>query len=388
MNKVFHFFKVLLLFPFSLLYGAIIGIRNYAYSRGFFPVFVIDELFVISVGNIEVGGTGKTPFAAFLIEYFTGLGFRCAYLSRGYGRKTKGFRLINPDRDNGKEVGDEALMIARRYPHVPVAVCENRVLGAKALLKRASFQVLILDDAFQHRRIHRDLDILVVNGSRTFFKEKLLPLGRLREPRSQYKRADLIVVNKVASESQMKSFERRISKPLLFAQYVPHQCVRGETKASFPLSFLQHRPIILLSAIAWNQHFYETVQQLQAYILRHYALPDHFPISKNLLLRISKKLDRAQKSSYYRHEPILLVTEKDYARMVNDEELEPLLHQMPVYYLEMKLKFIKGYQVCESVIEEKLKKHKLWSQKSQKNLERPLITSDGTIRGHPKLGLY
>lgn len=360
--------------PLAFLYFSIVAFRNFLYNKGVLPIYRFDDILVISVGNIEVGGTGKTPFAAFLIEYFSGLGFQCAYLSRGYGRETKGFLLIDPNEYNATQVGDEALMIALRYPHVPVAVCEDRVQGTRELLKRSSFHILILDDAFQHRRIHRDIDVVLVNGSRKFFYEKIFPLGRLREPRFQLKRANLVVINKIKSKDHIKSFERRLPYSLVFTRYVPAKCVNANTKEEVPFSFLAHRPLILLSAIAWNEDFNDLVLSFQGYILRHFAFRDHTPITKQILERIIADWNKAQKNPNYRHSPIVVTTEKDYARMVNQEQLQPLLSTLPLYYITISLEFVKGYEYCENLIEKKIKEHKVWNQKLRKSLEKRLTT--------------
>ncbi|MBP6825343.1 MAG: tetraacyldisaccharide 4'-kinase, partial [Saprospiraceae bacterium] len=187
-----------LLLPFALLYGIGIGIRNLFYQAGVLRSVHFD-LPVISVGNLSVGGAGKSPHIEYLVRWldrYIGI----AVLSRGYGRKTMGYRQVTVI-DNAEQVGDEPLQIKRKFADVPVSVSESRALGVPELVKRyPETQCVLLDDAFQHLAVTPGLNILLTEYSRPFTRDWLLPAGRLREWRHGYRRADIIIVTKCPAE--------------------------------------------------------------------------------------------------------------------------------------------------------------------------------------------
>ena len=185
-----------LLFPFGVLFDLITRIRNYLYDTGFQRSFRFHTN-VIAVGNLSVGGTGKTPMVNFLIDYFLQRKIKVATLSRGYRRKTNGFRLAN-EHDTPQTLGDEPFMYYCRYrPHVQVAVGEERDLAIPEILYHLpDTEVILLDDAFQHRIVSPSLNILLTTWHRPFYKDYLMPAGHLREARRGAKRAEIIVVTK------------------------------------------------------------------------------------------------------------------------------------------------------------------------------------------------
>ena len=185
----------ILLFPFSLIYGLVIWIRNMLFDKGVLKSTAF-ELPVISVGNITVGGTGKTPHIEYLVQL---LKDKCsiAVLSRGYMRKTRDFQIVTPE--NGvRTAGDEPLQVKRKYPGIMVAVDTDRVHGVKEILNHyPATDIILLDDAYQHRYISAGLSILLIDYNRPVYKDCLLPAGRLREHRSSVKRADIVLLTKV-----------------------------------------------------------------------------------------------------------------------------------------------------------------------------------------------
>ena len=187
-----------LLWPFSLLFRMVTGMRNFLYDKGIIP----SEEFgipVICIGNITVGGTGKTPHAEYIISLL-GREFRTALLSRGYMRKTSGFRYVTPS-SGAADSGDEALQISRKFPGTIVAVDSDRIKGIKTILRDyPDTDVIILDDGFQHRRLRPGLSILLTDYSRLMTRDSLLPYGRLREQASQRKRAGTIIVTKTPAD--------------------------------------------------------------------------------------------------------------------------------------------------------------------------------------------
>ena len=200
-----------LLFPFSLLYAAITGLRNYFYDKGWLKSFGF-KVPVIAVGNLSVGGTGKTPMTEYLVRLLKE-DHRVAVLSRGYGRKTKGF-IIAGKESNSKELGDEPYQYFKKFDDIQVAVDEDRVHGVNCLLGRdMPPELVLLDDAFQHRRIRAGLYLLLTSYGKLFSEDWILPTGNLREMKSGAKRAQVIVVSKCPEnldESEKKSIAGRL----------------------------------------------------------------------------------------------------------------------------------------------------------------------------------
>jgi tetraacyldisaccharide 4'-kinase len=220
-----HLWIKTLLTPLALVYGFITSIRNFLYDQSAFSSKKVPQ-FVISVGNLTVGGTGKTPVIEYLATTLLPVS-SLAILSRGYGRKTKGF-LMADDSSSAADIGDEPLQFYQKFKNnLPVAVCEKRVTGA---LKLADLQpdvkMILLDDAYQHRAIHRDIDLLLNDYNRPFYQDSLLPAGRLRESRKGARRADAVVVTKCPADlpgSEKQEIRAQISRytspetPVFFA---------------------------------------------------------------------------------------------------------------------------------------------------------------------------
>ncbi len=204
----------LLLFPFSIIYDGITRLRNHLFNIDYTKSFEFDRV-VITVGNLSVGGTGKTPMAEYLIRLLQDR-YKVAYLSRGYGRKTRGFRLAKAD-DSAQTLGDEAWQVYQKFSGgVVVAVGEERAFAIpQILLEHPEVQVIILDDAYQHRTVRPQLNILLTDYSQPFFQDLVLPAGNLREARKGAHRADIIVVTKCPDsldDEERNLIERSIRK--------------------------------------------------------------------------------------------------------------------------------------------------------------------------------
>ncbi len=188
----------ILLLPLSLLFGIGVAFKDALYATGLLKG-VKYSIPLINVGNLTVGGAGKTPHVEYLIRLLSPY-IHVAVLSRGYKRKTKGFLLSRPGFTTD-QVGDEPLLYTRKYPQVTVAVSESRVVGVPKLLQaRPQLRAIVLDDAYQHRAIEPNLNILLTEYDNPFYKDWLLPSGRLREWRYGYRRADLIIVTKCPAD--------------------------------------------------------------------------------------------------------------------------------------------------------------------------------------------
>lgn len=195
-NFLYYLFSAVrvFLYPLALIYGAVVWLRNRLYDTGFYSSIEF-SVPVISVGNLSVGGTGKTPHIEYLIRLLQ-YQQMVATMSRGYKRRTQGFMIADEDA-NALRIGDEPMQYHLKFPEVVVSVAEERMTGIPKLLQqRPNVDVVLLDDAFQHRSVKAGVNILITDFARPFYKDRILPTGTLRENRQAYKRADVIIVSK------------------------------------------------------------------------------------------------------------------------------------------------------------------------------------------------
>ena len=312
-----------LLFPFSLVYGFITGLRNKLYDWNI-KKSVSYDFPVICVGNLSTGGTGKSP----MVEYLIGLyakQHQVAVLSRGYKRSTKGFYLLQGT-ESAEEVGDEPLQFKTKHPDVQVAVHENRQLGIAALRKlNPQPEIILLDDAFQHRKVKAGFNILLTTYSNLYSKDMLLPAGNLREPKSGAKRADVVVVTKCPlslstdkQEKVAKKLRLQANQELFFTGIGYSELITNGIQ-EIPLSLFANN-FILVTGIANPTPLVEFLKA-QALVFDHLKFPDHHNFTE-------KEIARLQKSG------IILTTEKDYMR------LKESIPQEELFYLPIKTQFL------------------------------------------------
>jgi len=220
-NILYHFFSVvrILLYPLALIYGAVVWLRNRLYDTGFFSS-VSFSVPVISVGNLSVGGTGKTPHVEYLIRLLQ-YRYKVATMSRGYKRRTQGF-LLADENANALRIGDEPMQYHMKYPEAVVSVAEERITGIPQLLQlQPDIDVVLLDDAYQHRSVKPGVNILITDYSKPFFEDYILPYGTLRERRKAASRADIIIISKCPSDLTKQEADKIIKK----INPLPHQKV-------------------------------------------------------------------------------------------------------------------------------------------------------------------
>ena len=286
--------------PLSGLYGLGVAIRHGLFNQHLLPSFTVDVP-TICVGNLAVGGTGKTPMTAYLVQLLLANGLHPAVLSRGYKRKSRGFVMAD-DQATVDTIGDEAMQLHEAFPDVPVAVCEHRVRGVRQLIRQIEgIDVVVLDDAMQHRTIRCGLTILLTAYDNLYINDHLLPWGTLRDLPSRALTADAVVVTKCPPDIRpidMRVVDNRLHLPtyqqLHFAgiEYAPMN------EKGVPL---------VLCGIAQPKYMMEHVQQSypQAELM---AFPDHHPYSENDIEAI---LARAKNFDF------VLTTEKDMQRLKN-----------------------------------------------------------------------
>lgn len=312
-----------ILLPFSLFYGLIIWLRNIFYDTGLiksksFPVPVI------CVGNLSVGGTGKTP----MIEYLLGFllpQYRTATLSRGYGRSTKGFILLDST-DTASRVGDEPLQFKLKFPGAAIAVDENRQRGISKLLSEINPEVVLLDDAFQHRKVKAGLNILLTAYDNMYYKDFMLPTGDLREPATGAERAQIIVITKCPPHLNQEEQER-IRRKLhlktyqnLYFSYVDYSNMLVNDRSTFPMDSLNEKRIGLVTGIANPGPFCDYLNQC-GLNYTHLDFGDHHVFTQKELTR-------------FREFEVIITTEKDYMRLKDTLEHDQL------YYIPIETRFI------------------------------------------------
>lgn len=329
------------LYPLSWLYRLGGFFRNFAYDNGLFKSHS-SPVPTISIGNLSMGGTGKTPMAEYLIRELIQRGLRPGYLSRGYGRDTKGYRRVDPTEDSFREVGDEALQVATKFSTVPVAVCEDRVLGATTLTADAPIDVLVLDDAFQHRRIRRNVDIVMIDANRPPWDDHLFPAGALREPRSSLNRADLVVVSKLSNHKQIPRYKHRINRPLAFSELTPTALVRLGQPERLTLAEIKDVNAITFSALGNNQDFFESVRAAGLRTIETYSFADHHAFTPNEIGRISRRYRKLAKQDVFTKDIILVTSEKDAVRLTREPWFAMQVGHLPLYYLEVELRLFEG----------------------------------------------
>jgi tetraacyldisaccharide 4'-kinase len=296
-----------LLWPFSLVYGFITLMRNKCYDWGIFKSYVIPEK-SICIGNLSVGGTGKTPHVAYLAEFLKDQ-FETSILSRGYGRKTKGFLLVNPN-NSAEQVGDEPLFYASIFnKNVHVAVCEKRAEGVQELQQLfPSNQLIILDDAYQHRAVKAGLNILLTEFNVPFSSDLVLPAGNLREFRSGKKRAQIVIVTKCPKEigdtdkMRLANSLKVKTETLFFSEivYAPIKAF-GQERSSI-------KKVLLVTGIANPSPLFAEIAQ--KYDVEHVKFGDHHAFTKQDIEEIHQKFD-----TFACKETIILTTEKDFMRL-------------------------------------------------------------------------
>ncbi len=332
--------RKLLLYPLSLVYGLVVSIRNWMFD---FKILKSTEfeIPVISIGNITVGGTGKTPHVEYLVRLLRSQ-FRVAVLSRGYKRQSKGFLTVETTTDV-TDSGDEPLQIKKKYPTTTVAVCENRVTGINSLLATGTCpDVFLLDDAYQHRRVTPGINILLVDYNHPLKEDQLLPAGRLRESIHELKRASIIIITKCPKE--ITPISRRINEKevklfpyqelffttMIYGQLMP---VFPETPAMDLFTDTRRMGILAVAGIASPDHFVNHLNNLSAEV-ETAIFPDHHYYSEQDIHLIIQKYYRLQSSH-----KIIVTTEKDTGRLVRNNWFTPEL-KSSIYYLPVQVKFL------------------------------------------------
>lgn len=307
---MFSFVKIFL-YPFALIYGAVVWLRNRLYDSGFFSSIQFSTP-VITVGNLSVGGTGKTPHVEYLVRLLQ-YRFKVATMSRGYKRRTQGF-LLADENTNALRIGDEPMQYHMKFPELVVSVAEERITGIPTLIQKSpGVEVVLLDDAYQHRSVRAGITILITDYSKPFYKDHILPIGTLREKRDAYKRADVIIVSKCPADMDKAVADDMVSRinPLSNQQVFFTTIQYGQ-----PYDMFSHVPValkdkyaVLVCCIAKPQPLVNYVNSLVAdsHVLSY--ADHHYFLSRDL-----EDMKDAH-ANWDVQNKVIVTTEKDAARL-------------------------------------------------------------------------
>ncbi len=331
--------------PLSWLYGLGVGFRNFLFDVGVLKQRAY-KVPIISVGNITVGGTGKTPHVEYLVKLFQGKA-HTAVLSRGYKRKSRGFLLATKDTPM-RDIGDEPYQMKQKFPNVEVAVDGKRIRGIEKLTgddMKHEVDIILLDDAFQHRYVKPGINILLVDYHRLIIYDKLLPAGRLREPLKGKNRADIVIVTKCPKD--LKPMEYRVItkamnlfpyQQLYFTTlgYEPLKPVFGKPKNQIELNELKSYHVLLLTGIASPDQMILDLSPLTSQ-LTPLTFPDHHSFRKKDIRLLNEKFAEMPSPK------LIITTEKDAARLKGVDGLSEDVRQN-IYALPVKIIFMQDQE--------------------------------------------
>ncbi|HTO14800.1 MAG TPA: tetraacyldisaccharide 4'-kinase [Edaphocola sp.] len=336
----------LLLYPISILYGIFVWLRNRMYNSGLYSSIEFDTA-VIAVGNLSTGGTGKSPHIEYLIRLLN-YEYRIGTQSRGYKRRSHGFLMANLD-TTAYDIGDEPMQFKLKFPELAVSVCEDRMTGIPELLaKRPDIEVVLLDDAFQHRSVKAGLNILITDFYKPFYKDYILPFGNLREQRSSYKRADAIIVSKCPedlTENQMQAVIEAINpipeQKVFFSKIKYGSLFEIISRTYIPWERINK--VVLVSGIANPNPLLNYVKERakEVHLLKY---PDHHYFTSYNMDEIKQTCD-----NWKNEKPVIITTEKDAVRLVLKKE-QLLAWEIPVYVLPIEIEFVKDAQEFDNMV--------------------------------------
>ncbi len=337
-------FKIILL-PFSALYGGIVDVRNAGYDSGFFKVKRLPRP-VVSVGNISVGGSGKTPFVMLLLEKLIAMGKKPAVLSRGYRRLTKELVIACPDKGSNPDIqmlGDEPALISMNFPDVPVAVHADRHRAGEEVLEKFGADVFLLDDGLQNRELHRDIDFILMSRSLYELRDSYLPTGNLRDSKSRLEQADVVVLTAHDAVTEARDYEELQGKysdaPVAGVNFVASD-LTDHAGTHHPLEFLGDKKAAAFCGIARPERFFENVSRLSGELISTRRFPDHH------------WYDEYDIDSIFEGEEdvIAITTAKDAVRIFLDEELMQLEDIGRIYSLNEKAVVESGGEHIENAL--------------------------------------
>lgn len=338
------FFRAILLSPFALVNKVVLHLRHGMFSVGLLGSKEVDHK-LLKVGNLALGGSGKTPFVEYLIRTFQGE-YSLGVVSRGYGRKSDDLKEVLLD-DNAAEAGDEPLQIKKKFPSIPIFLKGDRNEAISALKSaNPKNEVIVLDDALQHRKLRNGFNILLTNYQKPFYKDFLFPSGTLRDIRSRAKKADVIVVSKtpsIVNEEEEKRIRRKLSefgKPVFFTSIkysVPKHSFTG-----IKLEEKTFKNAILVTGIASSKQLKKDILH-KAKNWSYLDFGDHHVYTGSDIQKIIAKYNA------FNDDTVIFTTEKDAQRLVTGASAHKL-KELPIYTIEIETHFLKDEEEFKKLI--------------------------------------
>ena len=333
--------------PFSWLYGSIVFIRRFLYRIGVYKQKRL-KAEVISVGNVTAGGTGKTPLVVYLGEALKIKDRKVVVLSRGYKRKSKAMFDLNERtlvKASWEEVGDEPYLMSRRLTDIPIIVTKHRTISGPYAIEKYAAEILILDDGFQHIKLKRDLDILLIDSTNPFGNGKLLPAGILREPLSALRRADIFVLTKTDQLSNIEKLKKFLGgynskAPVVESVYRLRSIEKLSDALAIDPRELENKRALAFSGIGNPESFGNSLKQQKLNVLKHRIFPDHFIYRTKDILSLMEEAGNLGVD-------FMITTEKDSVRIpkINTQGIT-------VYVFKIDLKITSGEEVFLRMIED------------------------------------
>jgi tetraacyldisaccharide 4'-kinase len=338
------------LFPFTLLaaiYGLSCRLRIFLYDIGVLPQKRAG-CYVISIGNLTVGGTGKTPFTIHLAQKWKENGYTIGVVSRGYGGNYKDPVVLVSDGttllEKVSSVGDEPYLMAERLKGIPIVVAADRFRGCQWLIEHFKVDVILLDDGFQHLRLYRNLNLLLVDATNPFGNGCLLPRGSLREPVSEVRRADLVIFTRSENGSDATEWIseiERFGRPCIRSTFQPTHLFQLQTGSVLPLTDLKDQPILCFSGIGNPDSFARLLTFLGAEIKEQLIFGDHHPYQGSDWIKIKKKVAESKVKR-------VVTTEKDAVKI---KEFLPA--DFEIWVLRVEVAFWEGAEKWQSLLFQK-----------------------------------
>jgi len=322
----------------ALFYWGVIFWRNLFYTVGFFVTHRLPAS-VISIGNLSVGGTGKTSMVIYLAQKLQKEGLKIAIISRGYRRKTSGTMLVSDGEKvllPWEESGDEPYLMAKRLPGIPIVVDEYRYRGGLYVIKNFNPDIILLDDAFQHRSLDRNLNIVLLNSYDTPDAFKLLPYGKLREPWFHLRRADLIFWTKINLKKPSPTLQNKIpytKVPVLSSRMEPDHFLRDVSQNSVSLNVIKGKKILAFSGIADPESFRWLLQEVGAELVHFEIFEDHHTYTEEEVRTLIKEGNRCGAE-------LLVTTDKDIFKVTTWVPDHVMMYSIGVVFVPTK----EGYQ--------------------------------------------
>ena len=314
-GKLINNYLSIVLYPISIVYRFLIFIRNQLFTNNLLNKKLL-PCKVISVGNISVGGSGKTPMVEYLSRHFQKKGNNVGIISRGYKRKSKETLIVTDGKtkpDSWEKFGDEPYFLAHNLNNIPIIVSQSKYKAGMLLVNNFNTEIIILDDGFQHRSLHRDLDIVLINSKEKYENHKLLPIGQLREPFYNINRSDLIIFTKSNLYKPNTYLINKIEKMKLsyiFSKIIYDDNMITISGEKIKTNIINGENIYIISALGDSKGFEKTIKKTGAIIKGHKKFPDHHSYN-------TKDIQKVKKSAIESNAKFLITTEKDLVKIKN-----------------------------------------------------------------------